>query len=70
MRKDWFEHVRKTRKKMSRGKKDQVSHVDAMKEASVTWAVVKSKLVKKREREVRKLAKEKLKGDAKGGTEE
>ena len=61
MRKDWFEHVQKTRKKLSRGKKVPIAHVAAMKAASVTWPTVKAKLVKKREREARKLAKEKLK---------
>ena len=60
MRKDWFEHVQKTRKKLSRGKKQPITHVAAMKEASVTWPTVKAKLIKKRERECKKLAKEKL----------
>jgi len=60
MRKDWFDHVAKTRKKMSRGKKGQVSHVAAMKEASVTWPKVKQKLLRKKAREEKKLAKEKV----------
>ena len=57
MRQSWFEHVKKTRKKMSKGKKDQVSHREAMRIASTTWGVEKAKLVKKKEREARKAAK-------------
>ena len=60
MRKDWFEHVQKTRKKLSRGKKVPIAHVAAMKAASVTWPTVKAKLIRKRERECKKLAKDKL----------
>ena len=34
MRKAWFDYVRKTRAKLSRGKKEKCSHRDAMKAAS------------------------------------
>ena len=57
MRSAWFEWVSKTRKKMSRGTKEPVSHRDAMKQASLTWAAQKAKLVKKANREKKKLAK-------------
>ena len=55
MRNHWFDHVRKTRKKMSRGKKIPVEHRDAMKEASTTWPALKKKLLKKIERAQKKL---------------
>ena len=58
MRKKWFEHVRKTRTKMSRQKKETVSHREAMKEASQSWAVEKAKLLKRMARESRKKARE------------
>lgn len=51
----WFDHVRKTRKKMSRGKKIPVKHRDAMREASTTWPALKKKLLKKIERAQKKL---------------
>ena len=57
LRSDWFAHVNKTRKKMSRGSKEQVPHKDAMKAASITWPKEKEKLLKKRKREARKLEK-------------
>ena len=44
MRKEWFEHVRKTRIKMQRGKKETVLHRDAMKVASESWPKVKAKI--------------------------
>ena len=47
MRVHWFDHVAKTRKKMSRGKKENVSHRDAMREASQTWPTVKKKITRK-----------------------
>ena len=59
MRKCWFEHVRKTRKKLSKGKKELVSHRDAMSKASVTWPKEKAKIERKLKREAKKLAKEK-----------
>ena len=58
MRKHWFEHVRKTRKKMARGKKEPVSHREAMKEASQSWGTEKAKLVKRIAREIRKKLRE------------
>ena len=58
MRKHWFEYVRKTRKKMARGKKDPVSHRDAMKEASQSWAAEKAKIVKRIARQTRKKTRE------------
>ncbi len=68
MRSAWFEHVRKTREKESRGKKIKVSHRDAMKLASVTWGPVKEKLVRsaarakrKAQRDLKQGAKKRLK---------
>ena len=58
MRKHWFEHVRKTRKKMARVKKEPVSHREAMKEASQSWGTEKAKLVKRIAREIRKKLRE------------
>ena len=58
LRVEWFDHVRKTRKKLSKETKEVVSHRDAMKAASTTWPEVKSKLTKKIEREKRKAAKQ------------
>ena len=52
MRQEWFEHVRKTRKKMST-KKNPCTHRDAMRKASETWSKVKSKLIKRRAKEAR-----------------
>ena len=53
MRKEWFEHVRKTRSKASKGK-NKISHREAMTQASQTWPKVKEKLLKKKKREERK----------------
>ena len=60
MRSHWFDHVRKTRKRLSKGK-DVCSHRRAMAEASTTWGVEKAKIQKKVAREARKVAKEKMK---------
>ena len=60
MRQHWFEHVRKTRKRMSRGK-ETASHRDAMKAASETWAVAKAKIERSIKSKARKIAKEKAK---------
>ena len=57
LRSDWFHHVSKTRKKMSRGSKEQVSHKSAMRAASITWPKEKEKLLRKRKREAKKIAK-------------
>ena len=67
MRKLWFEHVSKTRRKMQR-KNKQATHSMAMKEASVTWPKEKVKIQNRVKREARKLAKERT--AAKGGAEE
>lgn len=61
MRSAWFEHVRKTREKESRGKKNKMSHRDAMKSASVTWAAVKAKLERSAVRAKRKAERDKKK---------
>ncbi len=55
MRHHWFEHVRKTRKKLSKGKKEIVSHKLAMREASATWPTAKKKVEKKIKRTQKKL---------------
>ena len=60
MRQHWFEHVKKTRKRMSRGK-ETASHREAMKAASETWAAAKAKIERSKERKARKDAKEKAK---------
>ena len=60
LRVEWFDHVRKTRKKLCKETKEAVSHRDAMKAASTTWPEVKSKLTKKVEREKRKAAKQQI----------
>ena len=54
LRSDWFVHVEKTRKKLSRGQKEQVAHRVAMKAASITWPKEKEKLLRKRRREAKK----------------
>ena len=59
MRTHWFEHVRKTRKKLSAARKQPVSHQDAMREASTTWAEKKVKIQRRLRREEKKLAKSK-----------
>ena len=57
MRKLWFDHVAKTRRKMQRTNKG-ATHRDAMKEASVTWPKEKVKIQNKQKREQRRLTKE------------
>jgi len=58
MRVNWFDHVRKTRKKLSKGMKGKlVSHREAMKSASQSWPNLKAKLVKKIERQRKKQIK-------------
>ena len=57
MRKLWFDHVAKTRRKMQRTNKG-ATHRDAMKEASVTWPKEKVKIQNKQKREQRRLDKE------------
>ena len=58
MRQHWFEHVRKTRVRMSKKKKEPVSHRDAMKEASVSWPKEKAKIERAQKRAAKKKAKE------------
>ena len=58
MRKFWFDHVRKTRKKLSKGKKEQATHRQAMAAASVTWPKEKAKIERRLRREAKKIAKE------------
>ena len=57
MRRSWFDHVRKTRVKMSKQENAPVSHRDAMRSASETWGAVKEKLIKAKARQDRKIAK-------------
>lgn len=59
MRKAWFEYVKKTRVKMRRVEKRDVTHREAMKEASLSWADEKAKVERKMKREARKKAKAK-----------
>ena len=65
MRKLWFGHVNKTRKKLQR-KDKTASHRQAMKEASITWPKEKVKIQNKFKREQRKLAKEKQNREPQG----
>jgi len=57
MRVRWFDHVRKTRKKLTRDLKQPVTHREAMQKASTTWPEIKEKLVKKRLRAEKQKAK-------------
>ena len=57
MRKAWFEFVRKTRVKMSRGQKIKATHREAMKAASANWPAEKAKLIRKHAREAKRDAK-------------
>ena len=54
MRQLWFEHVRKTRVKLTKKTKTNVSHRDAMKAASDNWAVEKEKIQRRLKREAKK----------------
>ena len=58
MRSAWFDHVRKTRKKLARERKEEVTHREAMSIASTSWEVEKKKYARKIAREKRKQAKE------------
>ena len=57
MRNHWFEHVRKTRKKLSKGKPEPISHKEAMTLASATWPEARIKCKQKILREKKKLEK-------------
>ena len=58
MRKNWFAFVATTRKKMARKLKRDVTHREAMKEASTLWPKEKVRLLNKIKREKRKAAKQ------------
>ena len=47
MRNHWFDHVAKTRKKLTRARKAPVTHREAMREASVTWGSIKDRVRKR-----------------------
>ena len=57
MRKEWFNFVAVTRKRMQRKTKETVTHRQAMKEASALWPKEKAKILNRRKREERKKAK-------------
>ena len=50
MRNHWFDHVAKTRKKLTRARKAPVTHREAMREASVTWGAIKDRVRKRMNR--------------------
>ena len=58
MRQEWFQHVRKTRKKLSKGKtngkKNECTHREAMQQASKSWPQIKQKLIRKKKRLAKK----------------
>jgi len=60
MRKEWFNFVAVTRKRMQRKTKEKVTHRMAMKEASALWPKEKAKILNRRKREERKRAKNAL----------
>lgn len=62
MRKKWFEFVAVVRKRLSRKLKRDVTHREAMKEASGLWPKEKAKILNKIKRERRK--QEKLQTEA------
>ena len=59
MRKEWFNFVALTRKKLQRKSKEPVSHRAAMKEASSIWPKEKAKILNRKKREERRKAKDK-----------
>mgnify|MGYP000040296354 CR=1 FL=1 len=65
MRKEWFNFVAVTRKRMQRKTKETVTHRQAMKEASALWPKEKAKILNRRKREERKKAKGALANKAK-----
>ncbi len=58
MRKNWFAFVANIRKKLSRKQKRDVTHREAMKEASALWPKEKVKLLNKIKRERKKANKD------------
>jgi hypothetical protein len=59
MRQHWFDHVRRTRVKLTKKTKENVSHREAMKIASDSWPAEKQKIERANKRAVNKKAKEK-----------
>ena len=57
MRNHWFDHVRKTRKKLSKGLPELISHRDAMTKASESWQEMKVKVKRKLDRDKRRAEK-------------
>ena len=47
MRNHWFDHVAKTRKKLTRARKQPITHREAMRGASVTWTAIKDRVRKR-----------------------
>ena len=62
MRKNWFEHVRKTRARTARKTKSSCSHKEAMRLASITWEKEKNKILRKHKRDAKKHAKNQANG--------
>jgi hypothetical protein len=58
MRKNWFEHVRKTRARTARKTKSSCSHKEAMRLASITWDKEKNKILRKQKRDAKKAKKD------------
>jgi hypothetical protein len=61
MRKEWFDFVAKIRSKMKRKQKRDVTHVEAMREASMLWPAEKEKLIRRRKREANRLKRGSIK---------
>ena len=57
MRKEWFNFVAVTRKKLQRKTKEPVTHRAAMKEASLVWPKEKAKILNRQKRDERKRVK-------------
>ena len=55
MRQHWFDHVRRTRVKLTKKTKENVSHREAMKVASDSWQAEKQKI----QRSIKRAAKKK-----------
>ena len=57
MRKEWFNFVAVTRKRLQRKTKENVTHRTAMKEASALWPKEKAKKMNRRKRDERRKTK-------------
>ena len=57
LRKSWFAYVATTRRKLKRKLKKDVSHREAMKEASVTWPKEKAKILNRIKRQKKRAKK-------------